>query len=180
MNPKSDAIYAMVRDFRQRGVPIDGVGLQTSRTCRPMSAPFPLISIASPPWECRSILRRWTLPCRSTPTAILAPKTCNSRRTSIARLLVLACLIVDVQRSRHGGSPTSTPGSDRIRRERKVRPCRLIGTTSPSLPTRRCGVCWRPNVVRRSLLADRHSLSVRQSAKSQRRIATSGQPRPIM
>jgi endo-1,4-beta-xylanase len=28
INPKSDAIYAMVRDFRQRGVPIDGVGLQ--------------------------------------------------------------------------------------------------------------------------------------------------------
>jgi endo-1,4-beta-xylanase len=28
MNPKSDAIYAMVRDFRQRGIPIDGVGLQ--------------------------------------------------------------------------------------------------------------------------------------------------------
>jgi len=28
INPKSDAIYAMVRDFRERGVPIDGVGLQ--------------------------------------------------------------------------------------------------------------------------------------------------------
>lgn len=28
MNRKSDAIYAMVKDFRQRGVPIDGVGLQ--------------------------------------------------------------------------------------------------------------------------------------------------------
>jgi endo-1,4-beta-xylanase len=28
VNPKSDAIYAMVRDFRRRGVPIDGVGLQ--------------------------------------------------------------------------------------------------------------------------------------------------------
>ncbi len=28
MNAKSDAIYKMVRDFRQRGVPIDGVGLQ--------------------------------------------------------------------------------------------------------------------------------------------------------
>jgi endo-1,4-beta-xylanase len=27
-NPKSDAIYAMVKDFRQRGVPIDGVGFQ--------------------------------------------------------------------------------------------------------------------------------------------------------
>ena len=28
VNAKSDAIYAMVRDFRQRGVPIDGVGFQ--------------------------------------------------------------------------------------------------------------------------------------------------------
>jgi endo-1,4-beta-xylanase len=28
INPKSDAIYNMVRDFRDRGVPIDGVGLQ--------------------------------------------------------------------------------------------------------------------------------------------------------
>jgi len=29
LNRKSDAIYVMVKDFRQRGVPIDGVGLQT-------------------------------------------------------------------------------------------------------------------------------------------------------
>jgi endo-1,4-beta-xylanase len=28
VNLKSDTIYAMVRDFRRRGVPIDGVGLQ--------------------------------------------------------------------------------------------------------------------------------------------------------
>ncbi len=28
MNPKSDAIFAMVRDFRQRSVPIDGVEFQ--------------------------------------------------------------------------------------------------------------------------------------------------------
>ena len=28
VNPKSDAIYGMVRDFRKRGVPIDGVGFQ--------------------------------------------------------------------------------------------------------------------------------------------------------
>jgi len=28
MNPKSDAVYAMVKDFKSRGVPIDGVGLQ--------------------------------------------------------------------------------------------------------------------------------------------------------
>lgn len=28
INPKSDAVYAMVKDFKRRGVPIDGVGLQ--------------------------------------------------------------------------------------------------------------------------------------------------------
>jgi endo-1,4-beta-xylanase len=28
LTPKSDAVYAMVRDFKQRGVPIDGVGVQ--------------------------------------------------------------------------------------------------------------------------------------------------------
>ncbi|MEP6913323.1 MAG: endo-1,4-beta-xylanase [bacterium] len=28
LNPKSDAVYAMVKDFRKRGVPIDGVGIQ--------------------------------------------------------------------------------------------------------------------------------------------------------
>ena len=28
LNPKSDAIYAMVRDLRHRGVPIDGIGFQ--------------------------------------------------------------------------------------------------------------------------------------------------------
>jgi endo-1,4-beta-xylanase len=28
MNPKSDAVYAMLKNFRQRGVPVDGVGLQ--------------------------------------------------------------------------------------------------------------------------------------------------------
>ena len=28
LNPKSDAIYEMVKDFRRRGLPIDGIGLQ--------------------------------------------------------------------------------------------------------------------------------------------------------
>lgn len=28
LNPKSDAIYAMLKDFKHRGVPIDGIGLQ--------------------------------------------------------------------------------------------------------------------------------------------------------
>jgi endo-1,4-beta-xylanase len=36
-NAKSDAIYAMVKDFRSRGVPIDGIGLQMHLTANPPS-----------------------------------------------------------------------------------------------------------------------------------------------
>ena len=35
INAKSDAIYAMVKDFKARGVPIDGVGLQMHLTANP-------------------------------------------------------------------------------------------------------------------------------------------------
>jgi endo-1,4-beta-xylanase len=35
VNPKSDAIFAMVKDFRARGVPIDGVGMQMHFTLKP-------------------------------------------------------------------------------------------------------------------------------------------------
>jgi endo-1,4-beta-xylanase len=35
VNPKADAIYKMVRDFKARGVPIDGVGMQMHLTLKP-------------------------------------------------------------------------------------------------------------------------------------------------
>ncbi len=35
INPKSDAVYAMVRDFKRQGVPIDGVGFQMHIGDRP-------------------------------------------------------------------------------------------------------------------------------------------------
>jgi endo-1,4-beta-xylanase len=41
LNPKSDAIYQMARDFRARGVPIDGIGFQMHLT----DPPGPLASI---------------------------------------------------------------------------------------------------------------------------------------
>lgn len=37
MNKKSDAIYAMAKDFKARGVPIDGIGLQMHFTLKPPS-----------------------------------------------------------------------------------------------------------------------------------------------
>jgi endo-1,4-beta-xylanase len=36
VNSKSNAVYAMVQDFRRRGVPIHGVGLQMHRTLNPL------------------------------------------------------------------------------------------------------------------------------------------------
>jgi endo-1,4-beta-xylanase len=41
MNPKSDRIYSVLKDFRSRGVPVDGVGMQMHFT----SKPLPLASI---------------------------------------------------------------------------------------------------------------------------------------
>jgi endo-1,4-beta-xylanase len=46
INAKSDAIFSMVRDFRRRGVPIDGVGLQ--------------MHIAKPARGCRVDLRQYS------------------------------------------------------------------------------------------------------------------------
>ena len=183
MNPKSDAIYAMVRDFRQRGVPIDGVGFQMH--IANLHADVASISAnikRFTAWECRSTSPRWMSPCRSTQMAMLVPRTCNSRRTSIARLPPLSCLIPGARRSRPGVSRTSIPGSDRTRRRRKARRCRLIGTIGPSLPTRRCGVRWsREGVVSRwSLVVGRRAPCFPRDATNRERPTTNDQRRPIM
>ncbi len=47
INPKSDAIYAMVRDFKHQGVPIDGLGLQMHMSTQSGAAPPDIASIAS-------------------------------------------------------------------------------------------------------------------------------------
>ena len=36
VNPKSDAVYALVKDLKSRGVPIDGVGMQFHLTAKPL------------------------------------------------------------------------------------------------------------------------------------------------
>jgi endo-1,4-beta-xylanase len=46
MNRKSDAVYAMVRDFKRRGVPIDGVGLQMHLLDLTVDAPSLAANIA--------------------------------------------------------------------------------------------------------------------------------------
>jgi endo-1,4-beta-xylanase len=46
INPKSDAVYAMVRNFKRQGVPIDGVGFQMHRGGRPPDLPSISTNIA--------------------------------------------------------------------------------------------------------------------------------------
>ncbi len=63
MNPKADAVYAMLKDFKQRGVPIDGVGLQTHISHLDFDKMLSLpTSPASRDWACRYISPNWTFP----------------------------------------------------------------------------------------------------------------------
>src|SRR5208282_4554858 len=137
----------------------------TLRTCTPMSHPFPPTSNASRLWECRSTSPRWTSRCRSTPTAILAPRTCNGKRTSIARLPPLVCPIPAAGRFRHGVSPTSIPGSDRIRSRHRAQPYCLTRAIGPSRPARRCGMPWQKGVTSCCFVSSPVAISARTFAR---------------
>jgi endo-1,4-beta-xylanase len=94
MNPKSDAIYAMVRDFRERGVPIDGVGLQMH--IANLHADVASISANIQRFTALGVQVHITemdvaLPVDARGNA--APRICSGRRTSIARLPPPVCLI---------------------------------------------------------------------------------------
>jgi glycosyl hydrolase family 10 len=112
VNPKSDAIYAMVRDFRRRGAPIDGVGLQMHiATCTPMFA-----SISE------NIKRRSACRCtsRRLDAALPVDALGGARREDLRRwrisgvkLLPLAWLTPGARLSRPGERPTNIPGLDR-------------------------------------------------------------------
>ena len=66
LNRKSDAIYAMVKDFKSRGVPIDGVGLQMHIPTLDADIPATVADISartsrgSPRSVCRFTSRSWT------------------------------------------------------------------------------------------------------------------------
>ena len=150
VNPKSDAIYAMVRDFPARGVPIDGVGLQMHirATCTPILHPSPPISSALR-LGVQVHITEMDVALPVDQTAMPAPRICNCRRISIVILPALACRIRGARRSRPGDSRISIHGLDRTRSRRKERRCRLTETIGPSLRMKHCGMRWRQGVVSR-------------------------------
>jgi hypothetical protein len=142
MNPKSDEIYAMVRDFRRLGVPIDGVGFQLHLANLKTSN-------ASPHWECRCKLPSWTFHSRWMQTAMPCPPTSNCKPTFIAKSPLLAWRMRVVPQSRPGDSPISIPGSAPIPNTREVRRCSSIASIGQSPPMMRCEVCWKQIAVSR-------------------------------
>ena len=153
INPKSDAVYAMVRDFRQRRVPIDGVGFQ--------------MHIASLHADVQSIsanIKRFAalgVQVHITEMDVALPIDADGnprpedlqRQADIYREIATACV------SHPGCTAIQTWGFtdkyswiDRTRRRRKAPPCRLTGTIVPSLRTRRYGVGWPRDVASRGSL----------------------------
>ena len=136
IGPKSDAVYAMVREFKLQGVPIDGVGLQCTSEARfPTLHQSPPISRASQPSAFRFTSPKWTSHCQSMRTAMPAPATCKNKRTSIARLQEPVSRIPAARQFKPGGSRIDTHGSGRTPKKPEARRCCSIGTISRSLPT---------------------------------------------
>jgi endo-1,4-beta-xylanase len=84
-NRKSKAIYAMVKDFRSRGVLIAGVGLQMHIPLLDADLPAVAANLARRP-GCKSTVPNLMFPSPSTPAATLARKTLGAQPMSIATL----------------------------------------------------------------------------------------------
>lgn len=136
LNKKSDAIYAMVKDFKQRGVPINGVGMQmhifdlgstptvSRKTLR-----------ASPHLACRCTSPKWMSRCRSTQPARQAYRTLPSRQRSTAQLRLPAWRTRGALPSRPGASLTNTPGSAGRPNAPRAARCSSTAITFPNLRT---------------------------------------------
>ena len=75
LNRKSDSIYAMVKNFKRHGVPIDGVGLQLHVSLRVQISPqSPETSSGSLSWACKFTSRSLTFHFRWIPVGKFEPK----------------------------------------------------------------------------------------------------------
>ena len=148
LNRKSDAIYAMVKDFKQRGVPIDGVGLQ-------MHIPKLELDTAA---VAANIARLTALGVQVHITELdvslpvdsdgVASKQDLLRQAEIYRGIVRACLQSRAAlRFKPGDSPTNIPGSDRTPTAPAAQPCPSTAPTSQNPPTTPCSKRSRKVVI---------------------------------
>lgn len=134
LNRKSDAIYAMVKDFKLRGIPIDGVGLQMHISRLDLDTSVIVANIAR--------LTALGLQVHLTELDVSLPVDSEGnasnedlrRQAAIYSSVVHACLqnpackIQDARRSKPGGSPTSIPGLALIPAHAARRCCLTVST----------------------------------------------------
>jgi GH35 family endo-1,4-beta-xylanase len=135
LNAKSDAIYAMVKDFKRRGVPIDGVGLQMHL----FDVHPDIASIAANIARFTSLgvqvhITEMDVSLPTAPMEKLSKQTWRGKARSTAASRAHACPIPAAPRFRPGASPTSTRGFVRRRRAQKAPPCPSTVTMSRNRP----------------------------------------------
>ena len=149
LNAKSDAVYTMAKDFKKRGVPIDGVGIQAHifnfdmKEISSLAANLARLTALSVqvhitemdialPLDAR--VRYWTRrpwPGKRTSIDSLQRPVCNSRAAPL---------------SRRGGSRTSTVGFRVTQKGRKEGHCFSIRFTRRNRLTTLCAKCWNGSV----------------------------------
>jgi len=138
VNAKSDALFEKVRDFRKRGVPIDGVGLQMHifdmhpdvEGIRKNIARFSALGVQVHITELDV-----ALPVGADGEASAADL---AKQADIYRQIVTASRPADVPRSRPGDSPTNGRGSDPGPSTPRVQRCCSTATMRRNWRTGRC------------------------------------------
>jgi endo-1,4-beta-xylanase len=134
LNPKSDAIYAMVKDFKRHGVPIDGVGLQLHISQVDLDTAAIATNIKR--------LTALDIQVHITELDVSLPLEAagGAENDNLLRQAEVyrAYKIQAALRFKPGDSPTNTRGSDRTRTARAAQPSRSTAPTSPNPPTTPC------------------------------------------
>ncbi len=118
---KLDGLVRLARDLVARGVPLDGIGLQshTHILGTPTRRRWRARCAASPAWASRSRSPRWTSACRCSVSG--APIASSARRSPTARRPAPAMPWCSARASRPGASPTPRLAAHRLARLRRVR-----------------------------------------------------------
>jgi len=109
LNAKSDAIYAMAKDFHLRGVPLNGIGFQTHVNLK-FDDPKALFSFAANLKRFSDLGMDIHTPNSTSPSMTTASRVCRRKVSSTAKSRKSVCRILPAVFCRPGVSPTNTRG----------------------------------------------------------------------
>ena len=150
MNVKSDAIYAMAQDFKNRGVPLDGVGFQLHIDLS-FDDPTTLASFTSNLQRFAALGLNLHITELDIRLSDSSAASFNPRQSYMAKSLESVFSNLRASSSRPGDSPTSIPGFQAPFRDGVGR-CRGTRTTRRSRRTSASGMRCSSRHHRRALL----------------------------